>query len=222
MGTIACSVILNRAAKTLFDETGDRRWPVSELLDYLNAGVLAVIVAKPDAGAVSIPFELQAGSQQEIPEDFSQFLGLTHNLGVSGSTPGRAIRPIERAELDNSNPGWHTASGSAVHHFVHDPRLPKVFWVFPRVTGWVELQGVQRPAPVTDASYELPIDDLYEGAIYNWVMAHAYAKSTKSGDMVRSTGYMSLFASALGLKLQRQFAMAPKDPDVAAKTGEDT
>jgi len=220
MGTIACSVILNRAAKTLFDETGVR-WPPAELLDYLNAGIVAVIAAKPDAGAVSEPFELEDGTQQEIPAEFSQFLGLTRNMGENGLTPGKAIRQIERNELDHNNPDWHTVTGSAVLHYTHDKRLPRVFHVYPGCTGWVELQGVKVPAAVTDPAYELPIDDLYESPLHNWVVGYAYAKSSKSGDMNRSGAYMTLFANALGLKSQMQFSFAPKDPDVAAKTGED-
>lgn len=220
MGTIACSVILNRAAKTLFDETGVRWTPV-ELLDYLNAGIAAVIAAKPDAGSVSEPFELDPGSRQEIPPEFSQFLGVVRNLGGDGLTPGKAIRQIERNELDHSNPDWHTATGSAVLHYTHDKRLPREFYVFPATSGFVELQGVKRPAAVTDAAYELPIDDLYESPLHNWVVAYAYAKSSKSGDMNRASAYLTLFANALGLKSQMQFSFAPKDPDVAAKTGED-
>lgn len=220
MGTIACSVILNRAAKTLFDETGVR-WAPDELLDYLNAGIAAVIAAKPDAGSVSEPLELVAGSRQEIPPEFSQFLGLTHNLGADGETPGKAIRQIERNELDHSNPDWHTVSGNAVLHFAHDKRLPRVFWIYPNATGWVELQGVKRPEAVAGPDYELPIDDLYESPLHNWVVAYAYAKSSKSGDMNRASAYLTLFANALGMKSQMQFSFAPTDPDVAAKTGTD-
>lgn len=220
MGTIACSRILQRAARTLFDETGVR-WPPSELLDYLNAGIGAIVAAKPDVAAVSQAFELVAGTRQDIPQDFIQFLGLTRNLGTDGATPGRSIRQVERNELDHGYPDWHASSGEAVLHYCHDKRLPRVFYVLPAALGWVELEGVRSPAAVTDAAEPLPLDDLYENPLHWWVVAHAYAKSSKSGDMNRSAAYMTLFANALGLKSQMQFSFAPADPDVAARIGGD-
>ncbi|AXQ30450.1 hypothetical protein D0B54_17980 [Solimonas sp. K1W22B-7] len=220
MGSIACSRILQRAARTLFDETGVR-WPPAELLDYLNAGIGAIVAAKPDVAATAQPFELVGGSRQDLPQDFIQFLGLTRNLGADGATPGRAIRQVERNELDHGYPDWHSATGEAVLHYCHDRRLPRLFYVFPAAAGWVELQGVKAPAEIVDAAETLPLDDLYENPLHNWVVAYAYAKSSKSGDMNRSGAYMTLFANALGLKSQLQFSFAPTDPDVAARSGED-
>ncbi|PPE74590.1 hypothetical protein C3942_07455 [Solimonas fluminis] len=220
MGTIACSRVLQRAARTLFDETGVR-WSPTELLDYLNAGISAIVAAKPDVAATAEAFELVPGTRQDLPADFVQFLGLVRNLGADGQTPGRAIRQVERNELDHSYPDWHGSSGDAVLHYCHDKRLPRLFYVFPAAEGWVELQGVKALPAVTDAAQTLPLDDLYENPLHNWVVAYAYAKSSKSGDMNRSGAYMTLFANALGLKSQLQFSFAPTDPDVAARTGED-
>lgn len=220
MGTIPASRVLSRAATTLFDESGVR-WSEPELLDYLNAGISAVIAAKPDAASTTVPLQLQPGTLQTIPEHWIQLLGVVRNLGADGLHPGRVVRQIERAELDNHDPDWHRKVGSEVHHFVSDARLPREFYVFPAAAGWVEVQAVVHPGDVHYPEEIIPLDDIYENPLHNWVVGYAYAKSTKSGDLGKSMAYLTLFSNALGLRMQRQLSFAPPDPDVATKTGGD-
>ena len=52
MGTIAASVILNRASQTLIDETGGT-WSPSEMLGHLNAGISATVSRKPDTSTLT-------------------------------------------------------------------------------------------------------------------------------------------------------------------------
>lgn len=217
MGTIAASVILNRAAKTLLDETGVV-WNPAELLDYLNAGITAIVAAKPDAFTVNAPFPLVAGTKQSIPASGIQILDVIRNLGAGGATPGGVIRQAERTALDHADPQWHTATGTEVLHFMTDRRDPRVFYVYPARTSlpWsVELLYASHPPRISAPNEILPIDDLYESPLHAYVCGYAYAKNTKRQDVGKMNGYMTMFANSIGVKSQVQFAFAPTPADLS-------
>lgn len=222
MGTIACEVILDRAAKTLFDET-NVRWPAGELLDYLNAGLSWLLIHKPDAYVELGPIELEDGALQSLPERGVLVLNVLENLGVNGTSVGRAIRQIERNELDHNNPEWLTATGSAVLHWTFDKRDPKHFYVFPRPVGtwYVRALWSATPERITDPDSILPVDDLYESPLHNFVVGYALLKNSKSGDPAKAGSYLTMAANTIGVKFQMQAAFSSVDPDVAAKTGQD-
>ena len=216
MGTILCSRILNRAAKTLLDETG-ARWSAAELLDYLNAGLGAVSVNKPDAAMLDVPVSLTLNeSRQVIPDRGFQFFSAIRNMGAAGNTPGRAIREVTRLHMDQADPDWHTRSAATVECYIHDPLNPRVFWVYPRPSStlFVQVQYAATPLPVTAAS-TLPFDDGYENALHDWIVARAYAKNAKRGDLAKMNAYLTLFANALGLKSKPQFEFAAAAKEAA-------
>ncbi|MBA4285466.1 MAG: hypothetical protein C0434_08045 [Xanthomonadaceae bacterium] len=210
MGTIAASVILNRAAKTLLDETGVT-WQPSELLDYLRAGINAVFLFKQDCSTRNVPHALAAGSKQAIPQDGTQALDVVRNLGPAGATPGAAIRQVERETLDRDDPNWHTATGPQVLHVTFDKRDPRTFYVYPRPPGaWsVELVYAAHPQRIESASDVLPIDDLYETPLHAYVVAYAYFKNAKRGDVAKSQAYLGMFTQMIGAKSAAQFQFAP-------------
>lgn len=224
MGTIAISRITNRAAKTLFDETGVR-WAPAELLDYYNAGKNALVGLKPDAFVKTQSFELAlAETKQVLPVDGIAFRGLNRNMGAAGTTPGRAIRVIEKNDLDHSRPDWPTqttaditTSAGNVLHYMHDKQNPKVFFIWPRPTvAWfVELVYSAHPADAAADTDILPLDDLYEEPLYLFVVGKALQKHSKSGDMSRANWYGAQFSGFLGLKSQGQFTFAALPPDQA-------
>lgn len=215
MGTIAVSVILNRASKTLLDET-NVAWADTELLDYLRAGINAIVANKPDASVKNVAFLVVAGSKQTIPNDGIQQLDVVRNLGASGNTPGKVIRQVERTALDHSDPDWHLKTGPEVLHFCSDKRDPRTFYLYPaRVPPWsIELVYVAHPARIENENSILPIDDLYENPLHAFVVAHAYAKNTKRQDLNKFQAYMAIFAQSIGAKTQVQFAFAPVPADV--------
>lgn len=215
MGTIAASAITSRAQKILLDETGVT-WSAPELLDYLNAGITAIVSNKPDAYTVTRAHPLAAGSKQTLPVQVDQIVDVICNLGANGTTRGRAIRQIERTSLDLERPGWHAAVGPEVRHWVADLRDPSVFWTYPTpATPWqVEVMVSETPPRLALVTDTLPISDLYESPLTHWVLAHAYAKNTKRGDLAKTQAYLALFASAIGAKSQIQFQFAPAAVDM--------
>lgn len=219
MGTITAATVLNRAAKTLLDETGVT-WARTELLDYLNAAITAIVAAKPDVYTLNQPFTLAAGSKQQLPLGGIQILDCVRNLGANGTTPGTVIRQVERSALDHSNPEWHVELGQKVLHFVADKRDPRTFYIYPTVSGaWnIELVFAAHPPRITVDTTVLPIDDLYENPLHAYVVGYAYAKNSKRQDLNKMQGYMAIFAQSIGTKSQVQFAIAPVPADVDEAT----
>lgn len=207
--TIAASVVIRRAQKTLFDETGVM-WPEDELLDYLNAGVNAICANKPDAFVKNEIVALAPDSKQTIPAGGIQLLDVIRNAG------GRAIRQTDRNHLDHSNPEWHNDVGSSVKHFMHDKRDPKRFYVWPRVAGGsVELSYAAHPPRMASLTSPIPVDDLYETPLHHFVCGNAYAKNSKRGDLNKANAYFTMFVNAIGAKRQVQLAFSPLTPDEA-------
>ena len=214
--TLTASVVINRAQKTLLDET-NIIWGAAELLDYLNAGINAIVANKPDTSVATTTFTVtNASAKQTIPADGLQLLEVTRNL----SSTGTAIRQIERNHLNHSNPTWSVTTTSAnspeIQHFMFDKRNPKVFYVYPQPvsgTNTIEIVYSQVPSRLTATTNNLPLDDIYENPLHNFVVAYAYAKNAKRGDLNKANAYFTLFANSIGARAQVQFAFSPVTPD---------
>lgn len=222
MGTIACSVILDRASRKLFDET-KVRWMAPELLDDLNGGLSWLVLNKPDAFTVIGNIELAEGALQSVPESGSLLLAVLENTGADGLVIGKAIRQIERNELDHNNPDWLTATGPAVLHYTFDKRAPRIFYIFPRPAGPWNVRAMWAATPRVDNPDDLlPVDDIFETTLVYFVIGSALLKNSKSGDPAKAGSYLTMAANTIGARFQAQAAFSPVDPDVAAKTGQDT
>lgn len=211
--SILASVIISRAQTTLLDATGVL-WPQAELLDYLNAGITAIIAVKPDANTATASFTVTNGqAKQTIPSDGIEFLDVVRNLSGTGT----AIRQIERNHLNHIAPTWpNTATTGDILHYMHDKRNPTIFYIYPQPSSGthnVELVYTQLPARLTSVSQTLPIADIFEGPLHNYVVAYAYAKNAKRGDLTKAQAYFAMFANSIGARTQAQFEFAPKTPD---------
>ena len=201
---LGSDIILNRVSKTLLDEDAtdsDRRWPSeTELLDYLNAGQVQAVNLKPDVNAVSAWHTLDdTQSRQVLPDDGIVPLNVIQN-DAGGDQTGRAIELMDRHDLDVTDPLWHTRQATDVEGWVYDDRDSRAFYVYPRATGSVLLVYSARPQRVAAKGNDITIPDVYENALYSWVLAHAYAKNAKRGDLAKYQTHMQMFRSALGLK----------------------
>ena len=209
---VLLSTVIDRAEKILYDET-NVRWAANELVDYANAGIQAIVANKPDAYSLVVNYALTPNSsKQTIPADGLQFLDIVRVVG------GGAIRHIERNHLDHTDPDWHTVLG-APKHYMHDPRVPDTFWVYPVPSSStsVELAYAGTPAIIT-INQAIPLDDIYQNALCWWIVGMAYAKNTTRGDMNKANAYFTLFANSIGAKTQVQAAFTPLPPDESQGT----
>lgn len=202
MGTIVAQSIVDKAAQKLLDD-GNVRWTEAELLSDLNDGQREIVLLKPSAGAVTEVVQLVAGTRQTIPPGGVELLHVVRNMGLDGSTPGRAITPLSMETLDRYEPDWHAASAAiAAKHYLFDARDPKSFYVTPPqpgAPGQVEIVYAKAPADVLIGE-SIAVDDIYAPALLSYVMARAHSKETPGADQTKAAAYYSMFREALGLK----------------------
>lgn len=215
--TIAAQSIIRRAVETLQDST-PIRWPVNELVRYLNDGQREIVLHRPDSMVTNATVNLVAGTRQSIPADGAKLIEVIRN-GTGGK---RAVRMCQREVLDAQSPGWHTLSGvTEVLHFMFDARDPKVFYVYPPAASGASLDLVYSalPADVTEpadgslytaVTGNISVPDIYGNALLDYVLYRAYTKDSEyAGNAARAQAHYAAFANALGLEIRATLTVAP-------------
>ena len=209
--------VLSRVRITLND-TASTRWPLTELLTWLNDGCKEITLQAPEAvGQVGV-LSLVSGTLQTLPDECLMLLRVHCN--VTGSSPnyvrGTTITPIQRAALSALIPGWESSSvvpfAKNVAHVIEDVAVHRNFWVFPGNDGTGKLQAViaKRPAviatpgsPTAIGSYTatVELDDIYLNAIVAYVAHRALLKEINvPGAKEASMAQYQIFTSALGIR----------------------
>lgn len=194
--------VLDRVQAKLLDESGNF-WTRAELLDHLAASFNAIVAIKPDAFTVTRRVRVEKGTYQAIPSDGSVFIEAKRNLtGDKGDKPGKAIRYAQMDVMNRTDPDWHTKPASdVIRCYLHDPRDPKVWYCFPPMKpsgSWVEIIYAAAPERYVDEDQPVPLDDIYEDAMYNFVLSEAYGKNSKRSDATKSVMYLNKFRAFMG------------------------
>lgn len=213
---ISAQSIIRRAVETLQDPTSVR-WPISELVRYLNDGQREVVLYRPDSMVTSTSRSLTTGTRQTLPNG-SKLIEVVRNTGGTK----RAIRMVNREILDAQTPGWHNLTGATdILHYMYDPRDPTVFYVYPpAATGAsVELVYAAYPADIvepadgalyTAVSGNIALPDIYGNVIQDYILYRAYTKDSEyAGNAQRAQAHYAAFANALGIEIKATVAVAP-------------
>ncbi len=166
MGTIVSSSLISKA-QTLLQDTAGTRWTSAELLGWLNAGQRDIVMLKPDANTKSEKHQLAAGTKQTLPTAGVSFVDMVRNVTSAGVATGTTIKPIARDQLDAQLPAWHSeAAATNVKYFMHDPRNPKDFYIYPPSAGsnYVELVYAYLPADIAAVTAVINLDAIYAHA----------------------------------------------------------
>lgn len=212
---IKVQVLVDDARNTLLDEGTTKRWSDNDLTLFYNSAVLQLALVRPDSTAKTSAVLLSANTKQSLPSDGLRLIDITRNMGADGLTPGAAIIKAERAQLDAYNRNWHTDTASAtVKNFTYDERNPKVFYVTPKNdgTGYVEIVYSSAPARVAAANIsttDIAVDDVYYGALKDWMLREAYQIEVSLVSEARARAYERSFYQSLGLKYQTDRAASP-------------
>lgn len=205
MPTITGTSVLDNA-ETVLQDTANTRWARAELLAWLNDGQRAAVALKPELSTTTAAVLLTAGvTKQTIPTTATRLLNVTRNMGAAGSTPGAAIRVVDRASLDAFVPTWHADANAAglIQHFIPDAGDPRTFYVYPKApaTAWyVEVVTSVPPADTNDSGWSIGIDDIYAPALLNYVLYRAYAKDAEAAASAQlATSYFAAFRAELGV-----------------------
>lgn len=216
---ITAQSIIRRAVETLQDNTSVR-WPVPELVRYLNDGQREVVLYRPDAMVTSTTHTLTVGTKQTLPANGSKLIDVRRNAAASSAK--KAVRQVNREILDAQLPGWHALTPSVdILHFTYDPRDPKVFFVYPPATSTAQLEIVYSAYP-TDVSEpadgslynsvvgDISLPDIYGNVLQDYVLYRAYSKDSEyAGNAARAQAYYAAFANALGIEIKATVAVSP-------------
>jgi hypothetical protein len=220
MGTVTGQNLIDRA-NDIVQDTTNIRWPVAELLRWLNDGQREIVLFRPDACVTTQAVQLVANStKQDLPALGIRLLDVTRNMGAAGSTPGRAIRLVSREVLDSQVPDWHSSTAAAeVKHYIFDPKVPKVFWVYPRpaTAFYIEVQFSSAPTDLVSAASTIVLDDVYSNALLDYMLYRAYSKDAEfaqNGGL--ASAHYQAFQNSLGIRTQADMAVNPN-----AKLGRD-
>lgn len=215
---ITAQSIIQRCVDALQDPTSIR-WPVAEMVRYLNDGQREVVLHRPDAMRKSAAVTLVAGTRQTIPSDGLKLIDIVCNTGGTR----RAVRQVNREILDAQTPGWHGLTGvTEILHFMFDARDPTAFYVYPpAATGGasVEMLYASSPADVSEppqgsfytaVTGNISVPDIYGNALHDYIMFRAYSKDSEyAGNAARAQAYYAIFANSLGIEVKATAAVAP-------------
>lgn len=205
MATTAQKVI-DTAQLVLVDETAEH-WPETELLAWVNDGVVAIANARPDATNVTAAFTCASGTQQSLPAGASALLDVPRNVG------GRAVRQTKAALLDAQRPNWHQDTAGVTRNYCYDPRTPRIFYVYPPAETGAQLEIKYKAAPAAvGAGANLPVGDEYVPALIDYVLYRAFSKEAEvSANPARAALHKQAFDAALGVKTAADASNAPSE-----------
>ena len=215
--TIPAQSLIRRVVETLQDSTSIR-WPVSELVRYLNDAQREVILYRPDAAVTNAPVTLVAGSRQSLPSGGTKLVEVVRN----STGTKRAVRLVNREILDAQLPGWHAQTGAAeVLHYMYDPRVPTEFFVYPPAGTGVILVGAYSVNPTdvaepangslyTAVTGNINVIDALANCLQDYILYRAYTKDSEyAGNGTRAQAHYTSFANALGIELKGTVGAMP-------------
>jgi len=217
---ITAQSIIRRVVETLQDNTSVR-WPVAELVRYLNDGQREVVQYRPDAMVTNSTVTLAAGAKQALPSDGSKLLDIVRN---NSETSKRAVRMTNRMILDAQVPNWHNITGTTeILHFTYDPRDPRVFYVYPPAAASgaaLDIIYSAYPAALTEPAEgttytavtgNISVPDMHANALADYVLFRAYSKDTEyAGNAARATAHYQAFTNAMTVEANATAVASPK------------
>lgn len=225
MATVLVRDLITRA-QTILQDTTSTRWPVEELVGWLNDSYREIVLARPDANSESGTFTCSQGTRQDLTKASGGFPNALRLLdvvrNVAATSTKRAIRHIERQILDDQRRGWHAETPTVnIEHFMFDPRLPRSFLVYPPASSQAQIEVVFSSVPLAHSAADaadnstatIRIVDSYANAMLDYILYRAYSKDAEyAANAQRAVNHYQAMATALGIKTQTDSVVDPKDP----------
>lgn len=218
--TVAAQLIVRDAQEALQDLAGIR-YPASDLVRYLNAGQVVIVVNRPEQTATTETLTLVEGPDQTLPAKFAAFIDIPRN------TEGRrlAIRKVDQDDLDACAPGWYgMASASEIEHYCYDLKDPRAILSYPPAKAGtkVQLVGALYPAEVpapsgngrafSTVTGNIGLADQWREALLCYCLHRALAKdASDAGNAALSGGYLTKFNALVGIQQPAAKAVVAKE-----------
>lgn len=195
MGTITNTTIINKVATILFD-ANNVKWSRVELLGWVNDGCRAVVSMIPEANSVVSSVKMVAGTRQTLPANAWLLLEITRNMGASGNSAGRALKRVDRAILDETNPTWYAdAATASATLYMYNTRDRAGYYVYPASdgTGYLEVIASIMPTDTAEAA-AISILDVYEPALIDYVLWRSLSKGAPFADQGKADNYFKSYS----------------------------
>ncbi len=147
--------------------------------------------------------------------------GSFQQLGTSHYRLLRMLGGVTRVDMDRLDavePDWRDQTTVAKPvHYMYDEDTPKEFYVYPPVQPGVQVTAniAVHPVEIDDLTDLVPIDDMYQPVIVDYLIHRAYGKHSKAaGNQANSDAAFMRFAQALGVKLNVLAQASPNNETV--------
>lgn len=153
------------------------RWPVAQLISFINLAQLQCSLVRPDLNAQTLTMQLVPGSKQQLPPNALQLFTIVCNMGQDGLTPGGACGAVERSAMDQQLSAWSAATPSpvlSIESYVVDDRIPNIFYVYPPPAAanpvYVEYIAGIRPTDLVLTSDTISFQDTLFSPMTHWIL----------------------------------------------------
>lgn len=193
---VAASTLITKIRAQLIDDGTTPRWTDAELLRLLSDGQRTIVAIDPTASSTRATVQLASGTLQELPSGGNKMLRVIRNMGVLGTTPGRAVRVSSLDHMDAQDPDWHTLTKvTDVKNFMLDPEDDSIYYVYPpsNGSGYVQINYSKTPAELTATTDNLEVGDIYQTPLFDYVMWRAHLKDSEMSAPAIATQYFQAF-----------------------------
>lgn len=216
--------IVDEVRYVIHDENPTFRWSDVELLKYLNAGIRQIIQLVPEANVVEAAVEITNQlARQILPSGGIALIKVGHNYDDAGTGKQGVIRRVEKDVLDSYDPDWEYNSAATdgdnyFQHWCHDPKEPKVYFLYPMppdASKYVGLVYSAVPTSISNVTDTYPLADEYFNATVMYMVFRALTKESRDTlpDDYRQDLWNN-FLTSLGLeKSVRENAVPPQPPE---------
>ncbi len=198
----------------VLSDVGTITYTVPQIRRWTIDAELALVGLIPESNTVTEVMPCAAGTLQTIPSGCIKLHSVIKNMG-DGSTPGRAIRLIDRATKDDMEPDWHAATPKAViKEYIYDDRSPTKFMNSPPLVSGVfaEIECSKEPEPYDiEVDETLAVSNIYQPALVEWVLYRCFSRSDEdTPEYTRAHAHYAKFLQLIGIKAQVDKAVSPK------------
>jgi hypothetical protein len=217
--------IIQRAVQVLQDTTSVR-WPVLELVQWLNDGQREIVLHRPDSNTQTATGTLTTGTRQNLTTmtgisslNPAKLMDITRNMAATSAK--KAVRRVEREIMDSQNSNWHNATSTVdIQHFIFDERDPRAFYVYPPATALAQLEITFAAYPIditapsgldyTTVTGNIGVTDIYGNALLDYILYRAYLKDSEyAGNINRAIAHQAAMANSLGIELKATMLVSP-------------
>jgi len=202
-------------AADIYGDTGYDRVTSATWIKYLNAAIRALILVRPDAGAVTESVTLSAGVRQSLPTAGLRLLDITRNMGTDGLTAGKIITPAKRSHIDFANLLWPAGTGdTAIDNFSYDKENPEIFYVTPPVHATtvvqVEMVSSQLPTAVSTTASVTGTNSIFFEPLVQYMLYKAFIADDEDVEFSKGMTFLQNFFNLLQVDMAASSAAGPE------------